>query len=114
MQPGYGMPPGGPPMGPPPQYDSNVVMNQGTPQVVNVVTSSFGTKPVSITCQFCKTPVTTNVNKSCDCCSFLLCWCTCLVFWVCVQCCRNKEINCWDAQHTCPNCGQVLGYYTAC
>ena len=110
----YGQPIGGPHTGYPTANTSTAVINQTRPQVVNVMNTQFGTKPVSITCQFCKAPVTTVVEKSCNCCSCLLCWFTCLVFWICVQCCRNKEITCCDAKHTCPNCGQTLGYYNTC
>ena len=87
---------------------------QPQPQIVNMVNTQFGTQPVSLTCQFCQTPVTTVVEKSFSICSCLLCWCTGFVFWVCVQCCRKKEINCCDAKHKCPNCGQYLGSYTSC
>ena len=137
MQPGYGQPAGyssssrgpnlGPhgPHGPPPNgfpptsqegfNQTPIVVNQAQPQqVINVVNAEFGTQPVSITCQFCKTPVTTNVQKTCSCCAFCLCCWTGLLIWICIQCCRKKEINCWDAQHTCPNCGQILGNYQSC
>jgi lipopolysaccharide-induced tumor necrosis factor-alpha factor len=140
--PGYGQPAGyssssrgpnfgphGPygPHGPPPQgfppfsqeenpQSQSPVNNQVQPQqqVINVVNAEFGTLPVSITCQFCKTPVTTNVKKSCSCCSCLLCIVTVFFIWLCIQCFRKKEINCCDAQHTCPNCGQILGNYKSC
>ena len=133
MDPGYGQPMGmgmggphhpsyGPPPGAmtqqPPQYPSQqeVVKNQTQAQVVQVVQGiqPFGTQPVSITCQFCKQPVTTEVVKSCSCCSCCLCIMTGLFIWICIQCCRNKEINCWDAQHKCPNCQQILGNYQSC
>ena len=135
--PGYGQPAGyssssrgpnlGPhgPHGPPPNgfppssqegfNQTPVVVNQAQPQqVINVMNTQFGTQPVSITCQFCKTPVTTNVQKTCSCCACCLCCWTGLFIWICIQCCRKKEINCWDAQHTCPNCGQILGNYKSC
>ena len=112
--PPHGMPPHGmPPQGVPPSQA--MIVNQTQPQVVNVVSGqTFGTKPVSITCQFCKNPVTTTVNKTCNCCTCCLCFMTGFIFWVCIQCCRNKEINCWDATHVCPSCGQQLGTYTSC
>ena len=47
---------------------------QPQPQIVNMVNTQFGTQPVSLTCQFCKTPVTTVVDKSFSICSCLLCW----------------------------------------
>ena len=95
------------PRGPP-------IMNQMGPPVINVGLSRFGTHPISITCQFCKTPITTNVVKSCSCCAVLLCFFTGLFIWICIQCCRDKEINCCDATHYCPNCGQMLGHYESC
>ena len=118
--PGYGQPAGGmggyPPQGPPPmQGQPAIVVNQAQPQVVNVVSGqTFGTNPVSITCQFCKNPVTTVVQKKCNCCTCCLCCMMGIVFFVCIQCCRNKEIGCSDATHTCPSCGQILGTYNSC
>ena len=110
--------PGGPHMHGPGMGQMNpqgIVVNQAQPQVVNVVANqTFGTQPVSITCQFCNKPVTTTVNKTCNCCTCCLCWVTGLFIWICIQCCRNKEINCWDATHICPACGQQLGTYTSC
>ena len=110
--PGYGRPMQGPPQGPP----QGVVANQAQPQVVNVVAGAqnFGTQPVSLTCQFCKNPITTRVEKKCNCCTCCLCCATGLIFFICIQCCRNKEIGCSDATHTCPNCGQILGNYNSC
>ena len=112
--PPHGMPPHGmPPQGVPPSQA--MIVNQTQPQVVNVVSEqTFGTKPVSITCQFCKNPVTTTVNKTCNCCTCCLSFMACFIFWFCIQSCRNKEINCWDATHVCPSCGQQLGTYTSC
>ena len=91
-----------------------IISNQQTPQTVVSVTTTFGTQPVSMNCTFCKQPITTKVNRSCSIGSVLLCICTCFIFWVCIQCCRNKEITCCNAEHTCPNCGKTLGYYENC
>ena len=115
MQPGYGQPAGGPPpMGQQPMPQP-IVVNQATPQVVNVVgAQTFGTVPVSITCQFCKNPVTTTVEKSCSCGACCLCMMTGFIFYACIQCCRGKEICCCDAVHKCPSCQQQLGAYQAC
>ena len=129
MNPGYGQPMGGPhhpSYGPPPggmtqqppQYPSQqqLVNNQAQPQVVQVVqgAQTFGTQPISMTCQFCSKPITTEVVKTCSCGACCLCCVTGLIFWICIQCCRNKEINCWDAQNKCPNCQQTLGSYQSC
>ena len=112
-QPGYGQPAGGQPHMRGPQQTP--VTNQAQPQVVNVVAGQkFGTVPVSITCQFCKNPVTTVVEKTCNCGSCCLCCFTGLFIWICIQCCRDKEIGCKDATHKCPSCGNVLGTYQSC
>ena len=110
--PGYGQPMQGPPLA----TSQGFVANQAQPQVVQVVTGqhNFGTKPVSLTCQFCKNPVTTNVEKKCNCCTCCLCCWTGFFIFICIQCCRDKEIGCSDATHTCPNCGQLLGNYNSC
>ena len=110
--PGYGQPMQGPPIA----TSQGFVANQAQPQVVQVVTGqqNFGTKPVSLTCQFCKNPVTTNVEKKCNCCTCCLCCWTGFFIFICIQCCRDKEIGCSDATHTCPNCGQILGNYNSC
>ena len=110
--PGYGQPMQGPPLA----TSQGFVANQAPPQVVQVVTGqqNFGTKPVSLTCQFCKNPVTTNVEKKCNCCTCCLCCWTGFFIFICIQCCRDKEIGCSDATHTCPNCGQILGNYNSC
>ncbi len=115
MQPGYGQPAGvPPPMGQPPMGQP-IIVNQATPQVVNVVgAQTFKTVPVSMTCQFCKNPVTTTVEKSCSCGACCLCIMTGFIFYACIQCCRGKEICCCDAVHKCPSCQQQLGAYQAC
>jgi len=90
-----------------------IVINQQQP-VMMANPLMFKTTPIALTCIFCNKPCTTVVQKKCNVCACLLCWCTGLLCYVCVQCCRQKDICCCDATHTCPNCGQVVGTYTAC
>ena len=90
-----------------------IVINQQSP-VTMANPLMFKTTPIALTCIFCNKPCTTVVQKKCNVCACLLCWCTGLLCYVCVQCCRQKDICFCDATHTCPNCGQVVGTYTAC
>ena len=109
MNPPYGQPALVPPQGPP------VVVIQNQEQPVAVINPNmFKTTPIALTCMFCKKPVTTNVRRTCNVCACLLCYFTGLVFYVCVQCCRGKDICCYDAEHTCPQCGNVVGTYNSC
>ena len=59
----------------------------------------FKTNSIALNCTFCYKPITTNVSKSINCYSCLLCW-----FTIC----------CYNATHTCPYCGNVVGAYQAC
>ena len=90
-----------------------IVINQQSP-VAMANPLMFKTTPIALTCIFCNKPCTTVVQKKCNVCACLLCWCTGLLCYVCIQCCRQKDICFCDATHTCPNCGQVVGTYTAC
>ena len=108
-------PPYGQPALVPPQNNTpaTVIVNQ--PQVVSPVNPiNFGTKPIAMNCIFCKKPITTQVERTCNVCACILCYCTGLVFYVCVQACRKKEFCCYDGEHKCPECGRVLGNYNAC
>ena len=93
----------------PPQ---GVVLNQNTNNMPSP--NQFKTTPVALNCIFCKQPVTTKVEKTINVCACLLCYCTGLIFYVCVQACRKKDFCCYDAEHRCPNCGRVLGTYNSC
>ena len=98
-----------------PQKQEIIINHQGPPtQSVTNIHTTYGTQPITQTCPFCKKPVVSKVSRSCSVGSVFLCICTCFTFWVCVQCCRNKEITCCDAKHTCPNCNKTLGYYENC
>ena len=72
----------------------------------------FGSKPISTYCPNCRLPITTNSSRKCNCCSCCFCW-FCFYFWIFLQCCRKKEITCYDYEHTCPRCGFVIGNYDA-
>ena len=88
-----------------------LVVNQATPSII-VVPPKFGTTPVSLICINCNNPITTQVEKTFNCCScFLCCW-TGFLIYACIQMCNGKELCCCDATHRCPKCGFTLGKYT--
>ena len=90
---------------------SAVIVNQGQPMITLTAntSSSFAT-----VCPFCKASITTTAIKSFNCCTCLLCYCTGLVFFCCVQLIRGKDVCCYDAQHKCPGCGQIIAVYDSC
>lgn len=99
------------------QTATSMINNQTDNLPVNIQnvynTPKLGTDPVSLTCMFCKNPITTNVETSCSVGSVLLCICSCCCYLV-IQACRKKEICCCDAKHVCPLCGRTIGYYKSC
>ena len=98
--------------------DGRIIVNNQQVPVVVVGTAlnpdMFKSSPIALQCPFCQNTVTTNVATSCNCCACCLCCWTGFIIYACIQCCRNKDICCRDAVHTCPRCGNTLGTYTAC
>ena len=74
----------------------------------------FKTTPVTLECPFCHKVTATKVDRSLNVCACLLCYCTGIVCYVCVQAIRKKDLCCWDAEHRCAFCGNVVGAYTSC
>ena len=80
-----------------------------------IITSSpeFGAEPVSMTCPYCGSSITTKTEEKFQ---IIACIC-CLLNWLiycCVQICRNKNLCCFNVTHRCPKCGRVVGKYNAC
>ena len=112
QQPQYGQPlatavaPGG-------MMPNTIVINQQNPNAM-MNPMMFKTNPIAMNCGFCNKTITTTVIKKCNCCACCLCWFTGVCIYLCVQACRGKDLCCYDATHTCPNCGNVVGTYIAC
>ena len=99
----------------PPTYQPPVPNQQ--PIVVNqyvaAVPLKLKTTPAAIVCPHCNSQITTVVETQFNCGNCCFCfwffWC-----WLCVSLCNDKDLNCTDATHKCPNCNQVIQQYTAC
>ena len=95
---------------------AQVPVTQNQPIVVNQVTlqHKFKTDPTTLTCPFCKQTIRTNVDTDLNCANCCLCLMTGVIVWACIMCCMDKDLNCCDATHKCPNCGSIVGNYKAC
>ena len=94
---------------------SQVVQNQiYQPKVIYVDSTYFKTSPCKTICPFCKNMIITKVNKKFNWWSCALCYCCGLFTWMTLQCCRNKKLNCYDADHFCPSCGIKIVEYSSC
>ena len=91
-----------------------IIVNQQTPVITySIDPEVFKTKPIVIQCPFCRTVVNTNVKKSANILSCILCCLSGILFYSIIQYCRNKNLVCCDAVHTCPKCGQKIGEYSS-
>ena len=92
--------------------EASIVNNQVRPKPIDPDT--LRSKSVSLVCPFCKSQINTNVEQICSwsnlCCSIF----TTPITWAIFQCCRKKDYNCYDTEHSCPNCKIKLGQYKAC
>ena len=92
-----------------------IVMNQMVqPQIIYVDSTNFKSSPCDTVCPFCKGQIKTEINRKCNWYSCALCYCCGILPWIAFQCCRNKALNCVDAEHFCPNCGNKIVEYTSC
>ena len=94
--------------------DQPIVINQTAPQntsfPVDKVLKSY---PQFIKCPLCGAVAPTMANRSCNignvCCFiFLPGW-----WWLCGMC-KEKDMNCYDAQHICMSCQRPVYQYSAC
>ena len=97
-----------------PYNPQQVISNQPLPQVIYIDTSKLGTSPSFYTCPFCRNQITTEVKKKFNWFSCALCWWAGICCWAGLQFCRNKELNCNDAEHYCPICRNKIGDYSSC
>ncbi|RWR99113.1 hypothetical protein B4U79_12956 [Dinothrombium tinctorium] len=100
----------GPPNPPPPNPPPGFVPPQ--PPVAVVVTINLGPNPARLTCPNCHRDIITATNTTAGLLTWVLCgtlafvglfWGPCLLPF-CIDSCK-------DVEHSCPNCGTVLGIY---
>jgi len=91
--------------------DGRATQNQGDQHVVNQTANlrSYGQCAV---CS-CGKIGYTNAVQSCNVLNIIFCCClpNC---WYCYQIFKKKDLNCYDAVHTCSTCNKELAHYTAC
>ena len=93
--------------------NQNVITNQ-IPRVIYVDATNFKTSPINTICPICHNQIETKVNTKCNWYSCLLCYFTGVINWAFFQWCRNKKLNCCDAEHFCPACGNKIVDYNSC
>ena len=92
----------------------NPTVNQTQPNGLSTVAISKVLRSTSqfIVCPFCNQFVPTKTERSCSCpniCCFLF-----TGVYPCFQILREKDLNCYNASHFCPNCNKLVHQYRAC
>ncbi len=101
--------PPGPPIMQPPVQNQPIVVNQ----VIPVVQIKLRSSPVAMICPFCKNNITTVTDTQFNCLNCCFCYWA-FIIWIIVQLISDKDLNCTDAVHKCPKCGNIVGKYEAC
>ena len=98
-----------------PQQQQQIIVNQPiVPRVIYVDSSKFTTSPCSMSCPFCNSQINTEVKKNWNMFSCVFCLWAGICCWAGLQFCRNKQLNCFDAEHYCPVCHNKIGDYSSC
>ena len=66
-----------------------------------------------VLCPFCNQFVPTRTERSCSC-SNVCCFFLGVYPYFYFQIFREKDINCYNANHYCPNCTKMVHQYRAC
>ena len=82
-------------------------------QYISQAPLKLRTTPAVIVCPHCHNSITTVVDTQCNCLNCCFCWCF-FPFWILVNLVNEKDFNCTDATHKCPQCGQIIQQYNAC
>ena len=69
---------------------------------------------VEIKCPYCQQETPTNATRTCSTKNILCCVFTTPIVWAVFQLMKKKDLNCYDAEHSCHACGKLLYEYHAC
>ncbi|XP_058805850.1 lipopolysaccharide-induced tumor necrosis factor-alpha factor homolog [Phymastichus coffea] len=101
--PGFVPPPPYSPHAPPPQPQGPNVVIMTSPQV--------GPDPTTMTCPYCQSTITTNMETEASTKTHLFFLLLCLIgCWPCAPCVYCAD-SCMAKKHYCPNCHKFLGVY---
>ena len=72
-----------------------------------------GLEPKKMNCPFCEEKIETQIETSTNIKALLISIGTLFIGYFLIQICKNKSVSCKDCEHTCPNCGHIIGRYYA-
>ena len=95
---------------PPLMNNQTLSINQDLANIGNCLKSNAQ----FVQCPYCKFSGISKTEKSLSPLNLLCCLCFGPFSWVSFQAIRSKDINCYDAEHSCQRCGNKYASYQAC
>ena len=91
------------------------ISNQSIPTNEEILASnqSLRTNPVFVSCPGCRLIGPSKVIRNISI-SNLVIWCCLTPCWFVAKAYQIKEMNCFDADHYCHKCGNLIGKYESC
>lgn len=84
------------------------------PNEINHLQHALKSNGQFVNCPYCRHQGVTRVNQQMACENLLCCICFGGVPWLLFQAVRSKDINCYNTDHFCARCGNLLSTYKAC
>jgi hypothetical protein len=98
-------------------HQAPLINNQeeiNTPTQLTQLSTVLKTDPQVVDCPYCKTKIQTITDQKINIYNFLCCLGAGGLFWLVRQSRKGKDINCYNSDHYCPKCKNVLVKYNAC
>ena len=67
-----------------------------------------------VNCPYCRHSALTKTKSNINFINLLFCIFTVIFGWAIVKCCRGKDFNCYNVEHSCFKCDNKLANYNAC
>lgn len=92
--------------------DLRVNFNQGD-EAVRIQQENLRSNAACAVCPRCGKVGYTRAEQKCNVASIVF-FCCLSECWFCYQILQKKDLNCYDATHTCTNCNTMIANYNAC
>jgi hypothetical protein len=93
---------------------SYIIPSEPETPLITINQINLKTASQKVTCPTCTKEIITEVNTKLNTCNTLFCIFGLYIPWLVLKCLKRKDFNCLDAEHICPNCGNILAHYNAC
>lgn len=96
-----------------------IIQQKEQPKIEIKTTRTFigpikvGLEPKRMICPHCGADMTTQTSRSTNIKALATAIATLYIGFYLIQTCKSKPVSCDDCEHTCPECGHIIGKYYA-